>query len=264
MIPVSDVRLHDFEVVENGPVAAGISRLVMRAPELAAAIRPGQFMNLAVPGDASHLLRIPLSFASADAQAGTIELVYAVVGEGTARLAAMAPGDSSTVLGPCGHGWRLPDGGGRCLLVAGGVGAPPVVAATRMLADAGHACDVVIGARTAELLWGEEAAREAGAADVRVCTDDGSCGAHGFTTDVMRELLSERAYGCVLTCGPTPMMAGVARLAAEVGIACQASLERMMTCGFGACSTCNVALVAGGYASCCKDGPVFDAAEVAW
>lgn len=264
MIPTSDVRLHDFTVVSNEPVAQGVFRLVMSSSELARTIEPGQFMNLAVPGDASHLLRIPLSFAGADAEAGTIELVYAVVGEGTERLARMVPGSTSTVVGPCGHGWRVPAQEGRCLLVAGGVGAPPVVAATRMLAQAGFACDVVIGARTSALLWGEDAALAAGACEVHIATDDGSAGTHGFTTDVMRRLVAERAYAFVLTCGPTPMMAGVAGIAAEAGIACQASLERMMTCGFGACSTCNVALVAGGYASCCKDGPVFDAAEVAW
>lgn len=65
-------------------------------------------------------------------------------------------------------------------------------------------------------------------------------------------------------CGPAPMMASVARLAAKAEIVCQVSLERMMTCGFGACNTCNVAMVSGGYKACCTDGPVFDAREVLW
>ena len=95
-------------------------------------------------------------------------------------------------------------------------------------------------------------------------TDDGTRGLRGFTTDGMVELMSRNGYSCVLTCGPEPMMAGVARLCHERGIACQVSMERMMTCGFGACSTCNVAMRRGGYASTCMDGPVFDAEEVAW
>lgn len=93
------------------------------------------------------------------------------------------------------------------------------------------------------------------ASRVVVCTDDGSLGRAGFTTDAMAELLAERSYDAVLTCGPTVMMAGVARLAEGAGIACQASLERVMGCGFGACSCCNVAMRDGTSRSCCMDGP---------
>ena len=265
MMPTSKVHLYDFEVVSNEAVADGVFRLVMGSPELARLLEPGQFMNLAVPGDPSHIVRIPLSFASTDPDAGTVEVVYAVVGEGTRRLSSMVPGDASTVVGPCGNGWRVPAGGrGRALAVAGGVGAPPVVAATRALHAAGMSVDVVVGAQTRSRLWGEDASREAGADEVVVTTDDGSYGTRGFATQAMADLLARKDYDLVVTCGPAVMMAAVARQAEEAGIPCQASLERMMTCGFGACSTCNVAMRAGGYQSCCMDGPVFDAGEVAW
>ena len=97
-----------------------------------------------------------------------------------------------------------------------------------------------------------------------VTTDDGSAGRRGFTTDALAELLANSDYDVVYTCGPEVMMAGVARLCHEAGVACRVSMERMMCCGFGACGTCNVAMVDGTYKSCCKDGPVFDAEEVAW
>jgi len=97
---------------------------------------------------------------------------------------------------------------------------------------------------------------------VRVTTDDGSAGTQGFVTQVAGPLLAERAYACVMACGPAPMLRGVAELAKDAGVACQVSLERLMGCGFGACSCCNVELAAGGYALCCQDGPVFDAREV--
>ena len=225
------VTQYDFTVMRNEPVAQGIWRLVITS-EVARTIEPGQFMNLRVPGDGAHILRIPLSFKHADAKAETVELLYAVVGEGTERLAKMRAGDTSTLVGPCGRGWWLPKTEGRALLVAGGIG------------SAGEVCDCE--------------------RRVVVCTDDGTLGLDGFTTDGMASLLAERAYAQVYTCGPTVMMAGIAKLAREHGIACQASMERMMGCGFGACSCCNVALVAGGYALCCQDGPVFDAEEVAW
>lgn len=263
MRKITGVGLHKFEVVSNDEVAERVFRLVMGAPDLAASLAPGQFMNLAVPGDASHIVRIPLSFASTDADGGTVELIYAVAGEGTERLSRMAPADSSTAVGPCGRGWRVTPGG-RALAVAGGVGAPPVIAAARALREAGREVDVILGAQSAARLWGEEAALALGASEVVVTTDDGSYGRRGFTTQAMEELLGRKDYDLVVTCGPNVMMAGVARMAEAAHIACQASLERMMTCGFGACSTCNVAMRAGGYRLCCSDGPVFDAGEVLW
>jgi dihydroorotate dehydrogenase electron transfer subunit len=273
-------RVHAFEVVSNEPVAEGIWRMLIASAELAAEIRPGQFMNVAVPGDARRILRVPLSFAHADADSGTIELVYAVVGEGTERLSCMAPGDASDAIGPCGRGWSLPAREGRCLLVAGGVGLPPIVAAAGMLSEAHVGFDAVVGAQTvARMDLADARSLEAigrpdgtaGSGDdpdpdrlVRLATDDGTLGVHGFVTDAMGSLLAERRYAQVMCCGPQPMMAGVAALAAEADVACAASLERMMGCGFGACGCCNVELVGGGYARCCTDGPVFDAREVVW
>ena len=277
---VGGVSEHAYTVVLNEQAAQGIWRMRI-ATDIACDIAPGQFMNLHVPGDGAHILRIPLSFAHADAEAGCIDLIYAVVGEGTRRLSQMTVGECSTLLGPLGKGWALPAQQGRALLVAGGVGLPPTLAAARMLAESGVGFDLVVGARTQAmhvypeseeaLSFGQEtAADDAPAYDVNrvvvYTTDDGSdaSGVARYATDAMAELLQERSYAQVYTCGPTPMMAGVARMAAEHGIACQVSMERMMGCGFGACTCCNVEMVQGGYALCCQDGPVFDAKEVAW
>lgn len=268
----SQVGEHPFVVRDNAEVARGVWRMVAETP-VAARIAPGQFVNLTVPGDASERLRIPLSFARADAGRGFLTLEYAVVGPGTRRLSAMETGEASRLTGPCGSGWRLPETAGeeKALLVAGGIGLPPVVAAAGMLAEAGVRFDAVVGARTAALLLADELDRlrtmPAGIdcdRQVVVATDDGTAGVHGFTTGPVGELLAERPYSCVYACGPNPMLAGVARLAEAAGVPCQVSLERMMGCGFGACACCNVALADGGYALCCQDGPVFDAREVAW
>jgi len=270
---------YEFVVRTNERAAEGVWRMTLASP-VAQLIRPGQFVNIAVPGDGSHILRIPLSFKHADPEAGTLELLYAIVGEGTKRLSAMRAGESSTLLGPCGNGWRLPRNPRRCLLVAGGIGLPPVLAAARMLADAQIPFDMVVGARTYAMhvlpdamdaiAYGENDGPRGYDPDrmVILTTDDGSTaqgvGKKMFATDGMEDLLGTRAYSQVYTCGPTVMMACVAGIAAKHGLACQASLERMMGCGFGACSCCNVELVQGGYALCCQDGPVFDATEVVW
>ncbi len=268
----SHTDLHDFVVMSNERVAQDIFCLRCHT-DVAATLRAGQFVNIAVPGDGSHILRIPLSFSHADAANKLLEIYYAVVGEGTRRLSKMRADDTSTMVGPCGNGWSLPAREGRALLVAGGVGLPPIVAAARMLADAGYGFDAIVGAQTApkhveelidvlrtlSMAEGCDCARK-----VMVTTDDGTLGMRGFTTQAMQDLLAENAYGRVYTCGPAPMMAGVAKLCASRNMDCEASLERMMGCGFGACSCCNVRLAAGGYALCCTDGPVFDAKEVAW
>ncbi|MBO7675257.1 MAG: dihydroorotate dehydrogenase electron transfer subunit [Atopobiaceae bacterium] len=269
---MSTTSQYDFEVMTNEQVAQDV--WCMRChTDLAALLSPGQFVNIQVPGNAAHVLRIPLSFSRTDAKARTLELVFAVVGEGTRRLSAMQAGQTSTMVGPCGKGWQLPTRKGRALLVAGGVGLPPIVACARMLTQAGVGFDAIVGAQTSDkhvdyLLDELRALAPCEGCDcarkVLVTTDDGSRGIRGFTTAAMRNMLAEHAYGTVYTCGPQPMMAGVAKLAASAGSDCQASLERMMGCGFGACSCCNVALASGGYALCCTDGPVFDAKEVAW
>lgn len=256
--------VHDFTVVTNERVADGLMRIVFSAPELAAALAPGQFVNVHVPGDASQILRIPLSFSHADAASGTVEIVYAVVGDGTRRLSEMAAGEASTAVGPCGSPWPAVEGAGRACVVAGGVGITPIVACARMLAASGVAFDAVVGAQTSGRLWGADALEGLGAGTVAVTTDDGTAGRRGFTTDALADLLAAADYDVVYACGPEVMMAGVARLCREAGVACRVSMERMMCCGFGACGTCNVAMADGTYKSCCKDGPVFDAEEVAW
>lgn len=269
---IAPARIFEFTVAYNEEIAQD-AYLMRFSSEVARELKPGQFMNFQVPGDPSQILRVPLSFRLADAERGLVWIEYAVVGDGTARLSRMKAGETSTLIGPCGNGWKLPAQEGRCLLVAGGIGAPPVVAAAHMLAEAGIGFDAVVGAHTAakRLVDDIHALRTLGADGLCDCerkfvftTDDGTAGRAGFVTEPVAELLAERAYSCVYTCGPLPMMAAVAKLAENAGVACQASLERMMGCGFGACSCCNVQLKDGSQKLCCTDGPVFDAREVAW
>ena len=236
----SPARMHDFEVVSNEEIADGIFSLVISAPRLASALKPGQFVNIRVPGDASELLRIPLSYVSADAARGTVEIWYAVVGNATRRMSAWTPGFTSDLLGPGGHGWSVPEGARRALVVGGGIGVPPVLCLARELRAAGIEVDACVGAASASKRVGVEDFHALGCGQVRVATDDGSAGACGFCTDPAAALLASSAYDDVATCGPGVMMSKVAAAAAEAGVFCEASLERMMRCGFGACSTCTV------------------------
>ena len=257
--------VHDFTVVSNEPVAEGLMSIVLSSPELASSLEAGQFVNIHVPGDASQILRIPLSFSCADAAAGTVEIVYAVVGDGTRRLAQMRPGDKSDLLGPGGRGWMPPEGCSSALLVAGGIGVPPVLCLARELAGRpGMRLNVVVGSAKASMLVGIEELLDLDC-DVRVevATDDGSAGHHGFCTDIAADLLTQGGFDYVATCGPEPMMRKVAQAAHDAGVFCEVSVERMMSCGFGACNTCNVE-TRHGMKGACMCGPVFDAEEVVW
>ena len=221
----SPARMHDFEVVSNEEIAEGIFSLVILAPRLASALKPGQFVNIRVPGDASELLRIPLSYVSADVEHGTVEIWYAVVGNATRRMSQWKPGFTSDLLGPGGRGWKAPEGTKRVLVVGGGIGVPPVLCLARELVSAGVAVDACVGAASASKLVGLEDFRALGCDQVCVATDDGSAGACGFCTDPASDLLAAGGYQYVATCGPGVMMSKVAAAAAEAGVYCEASLE---------------------------------------
>ncbi|QWT16967.1 dihydroorotate dehydrogenase electron transfer subunit [Collinsella sp. zg1085] len=261
----SPARIHDVCVVSNEEIAEGIFSLVIEAPRLARALQPGQFINVEVPGNAMSLLRIPLSFASMQVKEGVVELWYAVVGEGTQRLSRMQAGDTTTVLGPGGHGWTVPEDTNACsraLLVGGGIGIPPIVALAKALSERHIPFDACLGASSAAKLVGLpelECLETCG--EVYVCTDDGSAGEKAFCTDPAALLLGRGGYDYVATCGPGPMMRKVADAATKAEVYCEASLERMMSCGFGACATCNVETTSG-MKGACMAGPVMDARTV--
>jgi dihydroorotate dehydrogenase electron transfer subunit len=264
----SSARIHQATIYSNEPVATGVYKMVFSAPALAKTMQPGQFFSIAVPGELKQQSRIPLSPSRVEPdaipfQGGTVETIYQIVGPGTRALSRMKPYDTTTVLGPGGHGWRLDGIEGDVLLVSGGVGIAPVISAARALKARGACFDAVVGARTESVLAGIRELEEQHVRELVVTTDDGTAGLHGFTTDGMAGLLETKTYSAVLTCGPEPMMKRIAAMSAEKGIPCQVSLERTMTCGFGACATCTVPTVAGPKGAC-MHGPVFDAEEVVW
>ena len=139
----------------------------------------------------------------------------------------MGAGSTSTVLGPGGHGWRMDKGAKRVLVVAGGIGITPVIAAARFAADNGAEVDAVVGALTAAKICGTD---ELGplCGEVRLTTDDGTAGTKGFVTAEVEPMLTMGAYDLVLTCGPEPMMRAVAAIAEAAGVTCEVSVERMI------------------------------------
>lgn len=214
--------------------------------------RPGQFVNIAVPG---FTLRRPISVCDWDDRSFTI--VYAVVGDGTERMSRMLPGESLDILVPLGTGFDPDDGAERPVLLGGGVGCPPLYGLARRLLERGVRPTVVLGFNSAEKMMLLDEFRALGL-DVYVATLDGSYGTKGFVTDAMRENGLDPDY--FYACGPTPMLRAVCL---GLDIPGEVSLEARMGCGFGACVCCSVETV-GGSKRICMEGPAFRKEELIW
>ena len=244
-------------VLLNEPVGPQVMRLRLAAPEIACRARPGQFVNVKVSGSLAPLLRRPFGVAGLDAKAGTFDVIYRVIGEGTKTLAEAKPGAVLSVVGPLGNGFAC--GGRGTLVVGGGLGLAPLL----FLAQARPGCDVLMGGRTAaELYWKTLFAPYA--RRVHATTDDGSGGVKGTVMALLPGLLQGGAYDALAVCGPEPMMRAVAACAQEAGLTCEVSLERFMACGLGACLSCAFE-GRNGRLKVCTDGPVFvSGRDLAW
>lgn len=249
-------------VAECTEIAPGMFLMVLDAPKIAPAAKPGQFVHLSC-GE-GNLLRRPISICTQ--QDVCLRLVFQVKGEGTKWLSTRQVGDHIDVLGPLGNGFALERLGDRPVLIGGGIGVPPMLYAMQMAKNSGASPTAILGFRSREAVILEDEFKEIGT--VYTATDDGSYGVHGFVSDVLRAHIGE--FTAVCACGPKPMLHALAQLAEEAGLPCQVSMEERMGCGIGACLVCACALQAkdGGegvrYGHVCKDGPVFDAREVVW
>lgn len=259
----SGARVLSCVVLDSEPIAPDIVISRLSCPDLARDIQPGQFFNLAVPGDERELLRIPMSYVETDPRTGIVLIAYRVIGEGTRRLAALPAGTRTDLIGPAGHGWKIPEGIKKALLVCGGSGIAPIMSLAALFSRERIDFHFVQGARTSREVIFDREVRAFGCKRVEITTDDGTQGTKGFPTHILGDMIASEGYDQAYVCGPTPLMAGVARLCAEAGLACQVSLETGMACGFGACATC-VCDTIHGKKGVCADGPVFDAKEVVW
>jgi dihydroorotate dehydrogenase electron transfer subunit len=262
--------------------------LRISAPRCAARALPGSFVHLTCDPDVP--MRRPLSIQRANGKEGWIEILYKIVGPGLRALSRRRAGDAISVLGPIGQPFRPDPQRPRALLIGGGVGIPPMIfLAEWMLEQTGRPWRplVLMGseipfpfkARPSTIIvpgipagaiasmplldgWGVPS-RLASKADFAGCYD-------GFVTQLADEWLgtlaaSAKAEVEIFSCGPTPMLEAVARVAASHQVPCQVSLEEFMACAVGGCAGCTVkVMTADGPAMkrVCVDGPVFDSRAV--
>ncbi len=229
----------------------------IEAPKIALKAKPGQFVILKANETGE---RIPLTMAETDAQKGTITIIYQVVGKSTALFKTLQVGDGyQDVIGPLGRPTHI-EKLGKVVCVGGGTGIAVLHPITRALKEAGNHVICIIGARSKDILILEDRMKAA-SHDLRVCTDDGSYGHHGFVTDVLKTVLESEKIDQVVAIGPVPMMKFVSKLTKEFNVPTLVSLNPIMVDGTGMCGGCRVT-VGGQTKFACVDGPEFDGHQV--
>ena len=275
----------DARVVQVRHLEADQHVMTLEASEIARLATPGSFVHLGVNSD-QHAMRRPLSILWSDPDAGTIEVLYKVVGKGTSGLAQVREGETLPTLGPIGRGFQVDPRHDRPLLIGGGVGIPPILFLAREIKESASPF-VVMGSEIpfpfasrpsttrvpgmpAGVIAGMGLLEDWGVAS-RLCSTQGYAGCYaGYVDALARRWLEtqtaeQRARVGVFACGPTPMLEAVARLARESDVPCQVCMEEYMACAVGGCAGCTLAVRdEKGLAMkrVCVDGPVFDAQSV--
>ncbi len=270
-------------VVENIAIARDTFRMRLDDPQMARTIVPGQFLMIRPGTGADPFLGRPFAMYEVGRDGSGnplyVDVVYLVVGRGTAALASLRRGDRVSTWGPLGNGFGRPPRG-SVVFVAGGIGQTPFLSLARWWtgqADYGMTALVgpfatkitlIYGVRSADLLAGLDDFRGAGIV-VKVATDDGSVGHQGFTTEVLAaQLESGERPAWVVGCGPGPMLASLSRLMEAHDLDGEFSMENHMACGFGACFSCVAPIRqddgTADLRRVCVEGPIFPARSVIW
>ena len=247
------------------------SALTVVAPGIPELTRPGHFLAVQVGGPESAML-LRRAFAIHEVRprgpyGPTVGVVFAVHGRGTAWLADRRPHDPLDVVGPLGRPFPLPRQPVTATLVGGGYGSAPLLPLATALLERGCRVDVVLGAASADRLFGTLEAKRM-SRSMTVTTDDGSAGERGRVSDVLPALLERTRSDVVYACGPMGMLRAVADQAAAAGIPAQVAVEESMACGIGVCMTCVLPVVGDDgqtrMVRSCVEGPVFRGDRVRW
>ncbi|MFH1138631.1 MAG: sulfide/dihydroorotate dehydrogenase-like FAD/NAD-binding protein [Pseudomonadota bacterium] len=249
-----------YEILERMELAQGtVVMNVIKAPRIAAKARPGQFVIIRANETGE---RIPLTMADADPAAGTITIIYQVVGKSTALFKTFKVGEFfRDVAGPLGQPTHVDKIDGLVICIGGGTGTAVVHPITKGFKAAGNKVAAIIGSRTKDLLILEDKMKAA-SHELTVCTDDGSYGHHGFVTEILKKYLeSGEKIGLVVAAGPVPMMKFVSKMTEPYGVHTLVSLNSIMIDGTGMCGGCRVS-VGGKNRFTCVDGPEFDGHQI--
>ena len=250
------------KILKKRRLSENVYRMDLEAPLIARNRKAGQFVILMVDADRGE--RIPLTIADADAERGTITIIFQTVGATTLKLAKLGEGDSlPAVLGPLGRPTHISGPGRRIVCVGGGIGVAPMHPIAQAFKAAGNDVTIIMGARTKELFVMEEEMRAIAGDKLVLMTDDGSTGRKGLVTEPLKELCEAKLVDEVIAIGPPIMMKFCAKTTEPYGVKTTVSLNTIMIDGTGMCGGCRVS-VGGETKVVCVDGPEFDGHQVDW
>jgi dihydroorotate dehydrogenase electron transfer subunit len=258
---------HRGQLVRRRTFAPGVFSVTFEAPDLARTVAPGQFVMLEVPGLIRPYLRRAYSVADADTSRGEVEFLVKTIGVGTAALEHLPEGAEARLLGPLGNVFSYADlpPGSRVAIVAGGIGAAPFPLLLRALGAARVTADVYLGGRNARELSIRDRFAGIGSGELILASDDGSLGLRGFVTRAFAERVDAgQRYARLYACGPMPMFAALAPLAAARGVPAEFSTEAAMGCGFGACLGCVIPGTEKAFIVSCTEGPILAPERIRW
>ena len=253
-----------FKILEANELTTNIFQMIVEAPRVASACLPGQFLIIRVDEEGE---RIPLTICDYDREKGTVEIVVQAIGAETLALSHLKAGDElADVVGPLGKPSDLCEESiedlkkKKIVFIAGGVGTAPVYPQAKWLKEHGVDCDVIIGAKTKDLVILEDRFKEV--CNLHITTDDGSYGRSGMVTKALQDLWDEgNKYDHCVAIGPMIMMKFVCKLTQELGIPTIVSMNPIMVDGTGMCGACRLT-VDGQVKFACVDGPEFDGHKV--
>jgi len=264
-----------YRVERNESIADGIFRMILSAPLIAPQAKAGQFINIYLP-NGEMLLPRPFGIANADAK--SIEIIYAVVGKGTERLSKIGAGESIRALGANGNGFDLDNVSRNVIVIGGGLGIAPLRFAVKQLVELGDTRVTVLLGYAADSFYADDIKGELSSDTLYTISDtkpevSGALGITGNVMDLTATLIGRGELNLsetsVLACGPAPMLRAVCDWSAAHGLPAQISLEARMGCGYGACVGCSVKLRGEKEGEViqkkvCVDGPVFSADSLIW
>jgi dihydroorotate dehydrogenase electron transfer subunit len=253
-------KVEDFIVLNHKWLNYKTFIIELEATEKLPVIKPGNFAEIAVANSPKVFLRRPFSFYDVNTTNNSVSFFVKVIGEGTRLIGEAKKGDTFNIMYPLGNGFSIPQSG-SVLVVAGGSGIAPFILYGKELQKQGLKVTFLFGARNADEIVLVDQFSSFG--EVLVTTEDGSLGEQGLVTQHSLFGKENLPFDFIATCGPEPMMKAIAKIAMDKGIACEASLENTMACGFGACLCC-ITRTTRGNLCVCTDGPVFNVNELKW
>ena len=258
--------LEEAEILENKEISKDNFLLILKSNNLLEKLvipKAGQFYMIKGK-DNANILRRPISLHSYDEQTGELQFYYKVVGVGTKDFTRFEKGEKIDIQGPLGNGFTTDYKNKKIVVIGGGIGLAPF---KQLINEMQNDNEIIFigGARNREeiKIIDNFGIVESDNIKVKLCTDDGSVGQKGFTTNILEEYMinKENNIDIIFACGPHAMLEAVGAIANNNKIKCELSLEERMACGVRACVGCSIKTLSG-MKKVCHDGPIFDSTVI--